>query len=105
MIMEPIFPQVVVTMDLSGEAGNAFCILATVCAEMRREGIVKADIDKFQQEATSGDYQNLFDTCCKWIRFRTGKTIILLDDEQIVKYKPSEEQKVSRKIERGLLDT
>jgi len=53
----PKFPEVEV--DLVGEDGNAFSILGRVVQAMRRAGVSKEDIDTYQTEAKSGDYNNL----------------------------------------------
>lgn len=57
VIMSPKYPNVKV--KLVGEDGNAFFILGRVAQAMRRSGISNEEIEKFQEEATSGDYDNL----------------------------------------------
>lgn len=56
-----------VTVRLIGEDGNAFFIMGRVLKEMRRAGISKEVMDQFQQEATSGDYNNLLATVMKYV--------------------------------------
>jgi hypothetical protein len=51
------FPEVQV--KLVGEDGNAFFILGRVNQAMRRAGVPKEDIDAYNEEAKSGDYNNL----------------------------------------------
>ena len=48
-----------VTVQLTGEDGNAFAIMARVRAAMRRAGVSAADIEAYTAEAKSGDYDNL----------------------------------------------
>lgn len=62
---EPKYPKVEV--QLSGEDGNAFSILGRVSGAMRKAKVPKEDIDAFMKEATSGNYDNLLATCCKWV--------------------------------------
>lgn len=44
---------------LIGIDGNAFAILAYVKKAMKREGYSQVEIDKYYNEATSGDYNKL----------------------------------------------
>lgn len=53
----PKFPEV--TVQLTGQDGNAFMIMGLVTKAMRRAGVSKADIDSYLAEAQSGDYDNL----------------------------------------------
>ncbi len=64
--MEPKYPNIKV--QLSGRDGNAFAILGNVQGAMRRGGIPKEEIDAFITEATSGDYDNLLQTCVKYVQ-------------------------------------
>ena len=63
--MEPKYPKIVV--PLSGEDGNAFAIIGRVSKALRRGGVEPDEVKKFQDEATSGDYDNLLQTCQKWV--------------------------------------
>jgi cobalamin biosynthesis protein CbiG len=51
------FPHVEV--ELVGRDGNAFAILGAVTKALRRANVSKEDIDAYQADATSGDYDNL----------------------------------------------
>ena len=59
------YPQVEV--ELVGNDGNAFAILGNVSKAMRRAKIEKSEIDAFMTEAMGGDYDNLLQTCMKWV--------------------------------------
>lgn len=63
--MEPKYPDIEV--KLVGEDANAFAILGRVNRAMRRAKLPKEEITKFRKEATSGDYNNLLNTCMKWV--------------------------------------
>ena len=63
--MEIKYPEIEV--QLTGEDGNAFAILGTVMMALRRARVPKEQIEKFQEEATSGDYNNLLATAMKWV--------------------------------------
>jgi hypothetical protein len=56
-----------IKVRLTGKDGNAFSILGNVVREMRRHGVETRVIDQFQEEAMSGDYDHLLQTCMKWV--------------------------------------
>jgi hypothetical protein len=58
--MGPKFPEVEV--QLTGEDGNAFFILARVSKAMKDAGVDKADIAAYKDEAIKGDYDHLLQT-------------------------------------------
>ena len=51
---------------LVGEDGNAFAILGRIEREMHRARWTKEEIDVFQKEATSGDYDHLLQTAIRY---------------------------------------
>ena len=63
--MAPKYPNVKV--QLTGQNGNAFNIMGRVTRELRRAGVSADEIDKFRQEATSGDYDNVLQTAMRWV--------------------------------------
>ncbi len=63
--MQPKYPEIEV--QLVGRSGNAFAIIGTVTNALRREGISREEIGTFQEEATSGDYNNVLTTCMSWV--------------------------------------
>ena len=67
------YPEIKV--QLVGEDGNAFAILARVKLALRRGGVKPYAIDEFVREATSGDYETLLGTCLLWVNCDS------LDDE------------------------
>ena len=53
------------SLKLIGEDGNAFAILGRARRALKSGG--RSDlIDTFYEEATSGDYDNLLQTCMKY---------------------------------------
>lgn len=56
-----------VTVQLTGEDGNAFFILGTVMKALRRAGVPADEVTAFHTEATSGDYDHLLQTCMRWV--------------------------------------
>jgi hypothetical protein len=57
-------PEVVV--ELTGRDGNAYAILGAVGQALRRAGHA-GDIAEFLEEATSGDNDQLLQTCMRWV--------------------------------------
>lgn len=51
------FPDIFV--KLSGNNGNAYSIMGAVAIAMKKAGVSAQDIDAYQTEATSGDYDHL----------------------------------------------
>ena len=63
--MEPICKDVKV--QLSGKDGNAMFIISRVRQAMGRAKVEKETIEKFTEEAMSGDYDNVLLTCFKYV--------------------------------------
>lgn len=54
-------------LQLTGEDGNAFYILGRARRVLRREtDWSREEIEAFQNEATSGGYNNVLNTCMKY---------------------------------------
>jgi hypothetical protein len=60
-------PKFSVKVRLVGEDGNAFFILSKVKKALRNNGVSREEIENFMKEATSGDYDNLLQTCMRWV--------------------------------------
>jgi len=56
-----------ITVKLTGENGNAFNLISKVTYALRRNGLKQVEIDEFVTEATSGDYDNVLQTCMRWV--------------------------------------
>ncbi len=66
--MTPRYPQVKVR--LIGRDGNAFAILGRVLHAMRRAkpAVPEAEIARFLNQATKGDYDHLLQTVLEWVQ-------------------------------------
>ena len=64
--MEKSKPEV----QLTGMDGNAFVLLGKMRCVLKKAGYSQEEITQFTDEATSGDYNNLLATCCKWADVR-----------------------------------
>lgn len=56
-----------VSVQLTGEDGNAFFIIGKVMRALKKSGVSAAEVDQFKAEAMSGDYDHLLQTCMKWV--------------------------------------
>ena len=57
-----------VTVKLTERNGNAFVILGTVTAALRRAGVKQSDIDSYMDDAMSGDYDHLLQVTMKTVQ-------------------------------------
>lgn len=56
-----------VDVQLSGNDGNAFAIMAQVNRALRNAGATPEEIAQYQQESMSGDYDNLLRVASEWV--------------------------------------
>jgi hypothetical protein len=56
-----------IEVELVGQDGNAFAIMASVSKALRRANVPQAEIDEYLAESTSGDYDNLLATAVRWV--------------------------------------
>jgi hypothetical protein len=66
---EPRFPEVELTVDIFGTEGNAFFLISKVRRELAYHDASEEEVEEFDKEAKSGDYQNVLDTIGRWITF------------------------------------
>jgi hypothetical protein len=59
------YPEIEV--QLSGEDGNAFFIIARVRKAMRKADLPGSEIETFTAEATAGNYDHLLQTVMRWV--------------------------------------
>lgn len=59
------YPNIVV--QLSGLDGNAAVLIGTVRRALVRQGVPADEVTAFSTEATSGDYDNVIQTCMRWV--------------------------------------
>lgn len=62
---EPKYPDVEV--QLTGEDGNVFGIIARIRKALRRAGVDAEEISQFTDEMTSGDYGDALSTASRWV--------------------------------------
>jgi len=65
MVDTPKYPDIEV--QLTNEDGNAMSIISRVMREMTRAGICGEERQFFFTQATSGNYDNVLQTCMEWV--------------------------------------
>lgn len=55
-----------IEVQLSGQDGNAYNLLAIVRRALIDAGVPDVEIQEFITQATSGDYDNLLRLCMEW---------------------------------------
>lgn len=56
-----------VTVQLTGNDGNAYAIIGAVIRGLKEADVSVEERDAFREEATSGDYDHLLQTAMKWV--------------------------------------
>lgn len=60
-------PKYDIEVQLTGNDGNAFAVMAQVNRALRNAGATPEELDQYQQESMSGDYDNLLRVAMKWV--------------------------------------
>ena len=63
--MDVKYPHITVT--LTGSNGNAFTLIGKVQQALRLANVPPEEIKAFRDEAMSGDYDKVLQTCMKWV--------------------------------------
>lgn len=56
-----------VEVQLSGNDGNAFSIMASVKNALKKAGASKEEIDTYLSQSMAGDYDNLIQVATEWV--------------------------------------
>lgn len=62
---DPIYPNI--DVQLTGNDSNAFAIMGAVSNELKAHRVPTSEINKFRKECMSGNYDELLQTCMKWV--------------------------------------
>jgi hypothetical protein len=60
-------PKYNVEVQLIGNDGNAFAVMAQVSKALRNAGATPEELSQYQQESMSGDYDNLLRVAMEWV--------------------------------------
>lgn len=61
----PKYPKIKV--KLTGQDSNAFMLIGLVQRGLRKGKVPEDQVAAFRKEAMSGGYDNVLQTCCKWV--------------------------------------
>lgn len=56
-----------ITVRLTDTDSHPFSIIGTVASALQRAGVPGLQIEKFKEEAKSGDYDNVLVTAMRWV--------------------------------------
>ena len=56
-----------VKVQLTGRDGNAYAIMSAVSKALRQAGVSEEEINQYQDESMSGDYNNLLRVAAQWV--------------------------------------
>lgn len=56
-----------IKLRLTNTSSNAFAIIGKAKETLRLAGISREEINEFINEATNGDYNNVLQTCMRWM--------------------------------------
>ena len=62
---KPKYPNI--TVQLTGNDGNAFAIMGAVRKALKREKVSADEIAEYTKQSTSGDYDNLLRVSMSWV--------------------------------------
>ena len=62
---EPKYPDI--TVQLTGNDGNAFAIMGAVANALHKNHVPREDIDLYRAESMKGDYDRLLQTAMAWV--------------------------------------
>ena len=60
------------TVKLTGQNGNAFAVMGLVKNALKQAGATKEHVDKYLNEATSGDYNHLLTVSMEYVNVEQG---------------------------------
>jgi len=63
-------PKYDITVQLTGNDGNAYAIMGAVKYELKKAGATPEEISQYLNESMSGDYDNLLRVACQWVNVR-----------------------------------
>jgi hypothetical protein len=60
-------PKYNIEVQLSGNDGNAFAIMAAVRRALKAAGATPEELSQYQEESMSGDYDHLLRVASEWV--------------------------------------
>jgi hypothetical protein len=63
--MDPKYKNI--SVQLTGQDGNAFAIMAKVSGALRRNDVSESEVEQYLSESMEGDYDHLLRTAMSWV--------------------------------------
>jgi hypothetical protein len=65
-----VMSKYAVSVQLSGNDGNAFAVMGTVKSALKKAGASKEEIEQYLTDSMSGDYDNLLRVAMEWVKVK-----------------------------------
>lgn len=65
-----VMSKYAVSVQLSGNDGNAFAIMGAVKSALKKAGASKEEIEQYLTDSMSGDYDNLLRVAMEWVKVK-----------------------------------
>jgi hypothetical protein len=65
-----VMSKYAVSVQLSGNDGNAFAIMGAVKSALKKAGASKEEIEQYITDSMSGDYDNLLRVAMEWVKVK-----------------------------------
>ena len=63
-------PKYDVSVQLSGNDGNAFAIMGAVKSALKKAGASSEEVSQYVSDSMSGDYDNLLRVAMEWVKVK-----------------------------------
>ena len=63
-------PKYDVSVQLSGNDGNAFAIMGAVKSALKKAGATREEMSQYVSDSMSGDYDNLLRVAMEWVKVK-----------------------------------
>ena len=60
-------PKFNIDVELVGQDGNAFAVMGAVTRAIKKAGATKEQVDEYQADSMSGDYDHLLCVAMEWV--------------------------------------
>ena len=65
-----VMSKYAVSVQLSGNDGNAFAVMGAVKSALKKAGASKEEIEQYITDSMSGDYDNLLRVAMEWVKVK-----------------------------------
>jgi hypothetical protein len=65
-----VMAKYAVSVQLSGNDGNAFAVMGAVKSALKKAGASKEELEQYLTDSMSGDYDNLLRVAMEWVKVK-----------------------------------